>query len=45
MFFQLESTKAALDILLHYMCDSDKDLKTLYSKLVTKMILIIQHMI
>ena len=34
-FFQFKSTKAALDILPHYMHDFDKNLKTQYSKLVT----------
>ena len=34
-FFQLESWKAALSVLLHYTHDFDKNLKTLYSKLVT----------
>ena len=34
-FFQFESTKAALDILLQYMHDFKVNLKTLYSKLVT----------
>ena len=35
MFFQLNSMKAALSILLHYVYDFDENLKTLYSKLVT----------
>ena len=34
-FFQFKSTKAALEILLHYTHDFDENLKTLYSKLVT----------
>ena len=34
-FFQFKSTKAALQILLHYMHDFEENLKTLYSKLVT----------
>ena len=34
-FFQFESTKVVLEILLHYMHDFDKNLKALYSKLVT----------
>ena len=35
MFFQFESTKAALDILLHYAHDCDENLKKLYTKLAT----------
>ena len=35
MFFQFDSTKAALNILLHYAHDFNENLKTLYSKLVT----------
>ena len=34
-FFQSESTKAALEILLHYAHDFCKNLKTQYSKLLT----------
>ena len=34
-FIQFKSTKAALDLLLHYMHDFDENLKALYSKLVT----------
>ena len=34
-FFQFESTKASLEILLQYMHDFDENLKTLYSKLST----------
>ena len=35
MFFQIDSMKVALSMLLHYEHDFDKNLKTLYSKLVT----------
>ena len=35
MFFQFNSIKAVLSILLHYMHDYDENLKTLYSQLVT----------
>ena len=34
-FFKLESTEAALEILLHYTFDFNENLKTLYSKWVT----------
>ena len=34
-FFQFESTKAALEILLQYAHDFKENLKTLYSKVVT----------
>ena len=34
-FFQFKSTKAALEILVQYAYDFKKNLKTLYSKLVT----------
>ena len=34
-FFQFKSTNAALEILLHYVNDFNKNLKTLYSKLVS----------
>ena len=34
-FFQFNLMRAALGILLHYVHDFDKNLKTLYSKLVT----------
>ena len=33
-FFQFDSTKSSLNILLQYAHDLDKNLKTLYSKLV-----------
>ena len=35
MFFQFDSTKVALSILLQYAHDFDENLKTLYSKLIT----------
>ena len=35
MFFQFDSIKAALSILLHYTHDFDENMKILYSKLVT----------
>ena len=43
-FFQFDSTKAAVSILLNYAHDFNKIQKILYSKLVKNKILIINHM-